>query len=184
MITLLVLYYEFFVTGLFAVGGGLTALPFLYAMVDKYDWFSMAEVINMIAISESTPGPLGINMATFAGYHASGVVGSIVATFAIMTPSLLLISILAKMLEKFKSNKYVVYVFYGLRAAVGGLLLKAFYDVASVTFIMEGKTLNLVGLIVFVIILFLIKKFRWHPIIYISLSAVLGFIINYLLILI
>ena len=111
MLELVLLFIEFFKTGLFAIGGGLATLPFLYDLSDKYDWFDRGMLANMIAISESTPGPIGVNMSTYAGFNAEGVVGGIVATVALVMPSLIIIIIVAKFLGKFNDNKYKIYNF-------------------------------------------------------------------------
>ena len=120
MMSLLILIFEFFKIGLFSIGGGLATLPFLYRLADKYPWFSAKQIPDMIAVSESTPGPLGINMATYTGFQHSGVIGSIAATFGLVLPSVIIIILISKVLEKFRSNKYVEYAFYGLRPAVLG----------------------------------------------------------------
>lgn len=120
--SLLILIFEFFKIGLFSIGGGLATLPFLYRLADKYPWFSAKQIPDMIAVSESTPGPLGINMATYTGFQHSGVIGSIAATFGLVLPSVIIIILISKVLEKFRSNKYVEYAFYGLRPAVMGLI--------------------------------------------------------------
>ena len=109
------LFYEFFKTGLFAIGGGLATLPFLYDMADKYPWFTRTDLANMIAVSESTPGPIGVNMATYVGFTTGGILGSIIATCGLVLPSLIIIIIIAKFLESFQDNRFVQSAFYGLR---------------------------------------------------------------------
>ena len=116
------LFFEFFKAGLFAVGGGLATLPFLYDMAEKTGWFTAETVMDMIAISESTPGPIGVNMATYAGFTTAGVLGSVCATVGLVFPSVIIIIFVYKMLEKFKGSKLVNDVFYGLRPAVAGLV--------------------------------------------------------------
>lgn len=123
------LCWEFFKTGLFAIGGGLTTLPFIHEMARKYDWFTEADVVNMIAISESTPGPMGVNMATFAGYKTFGIPGGIVATLALVLPSFIIIILLSRFLDKFRENPHVNDAFYALRPAVGGLILAAWLSI-------------------------------------------------------
>ena len=110
------LFWEFFKTGLFAIGGGLATLPFLYDMQAATGWFTLDDISNMIAISESTPGPMGINMATYTGFTSMGVLGGIAAVAGLVTPSIIIIIIVSNILEKFKTNKYVQYCMYGLRA--------------------------------------------------------------------
>ena len=97
----LLLFYEFFKVGLFAIGGGLVTIPFLFDLAEQYPWFTASELADMIAISESTPGPLGVNMATFAGYKAGGILGAISATFGLVCPSLIIIMLISKLLKKF-----------------------------------------------------------------------------------
>ena len=116
------LFYEFFKIGLFALGGGLATLPFLYNLAAKYPWFDASMLPNMIAVSESTPGPIGVNMATYAGYSAAGISGGIVATLGLVTPSIIIIMIIAGFLNKFQENLYVKSAFYGLRPAVTALI--------------------------------------------------------------
>ena len=114
----ILLFLEFFKTGLFSIGGGLATLPFLYDIADKYPWFDRAVLADMIAVSESTPGPIGINMATYVGYETGGILGGILATVALVLPSVIIIIIIAKFLNKFNENKIVKSAFYGLRPAV------------------------------------------------------------------
>lgn len=126
------LFYEFFKTGLFAVGGGLATIPFLSAMTDKYTWFTKAQLADMIAVAESTPGPIGVNTATFAGYNAAGIPGAIVATLSLVLPSYIIILAISKALQKFRDNKYVNDAFTGLRPAATGLIGAACYSVTAI----------------------------------------------------
>lgn len=134
-LTLLRLFYEFAKVGLFAIGGGLATLPFLYDMADTIGWFTASDVANMIAVSESTPGALGINMATYAGYITAGVPGGIVATLGLISPSILVILIIARMLGKFKDSPLVQKGLYGLRPASVALVAAAGVSVAEVTLV-------------------------------------------------
>ena len=129
----LLLYIEFFKIGLFAVGGGLATLPFLYQLSFKTGWFGTAQIADMIAVSEITPGPLGINMATFAGFNAGGILGGIIATLGIVTPSVIIIIIVAGILQKFINNKYVQAAFTGLRPAVCALITIAVWEIVKVS---------------------------------------------------
>lgn len=184
---LLQLFIEFFKTGLFAVGGGLATLPFLYEMGAKTGWFSVADVSNLVAVSESTPGPLGINMATYVGYLTSGVLGSIIGPLGLVVPSIIIIICVSKALNKFKDNKYIQYAFYGLRAASTALIIYAGIGIAKLAFIKEEITqiadfaltsINWIGLCLFAIIMFLLFKFKKHPILYIIGAAVAGIILH------
>ena len=100
----LILFLEFFKVGLFTIGGGLASLPFLYELAEKYTWITKPMIADMIAISQSTPGPIGINMATYVGFKSGGILGGIIATFAIVLPSFITIIIIANFLNKFKNK--------------------------------------------------------------------------------
>ena len=127
---LLQLYWEFFKTGLFAVGGGLATLPFLSKMADKTGWFTQGQLMDMVAVSESTPGPIGINMATYVGFSTSGVPGALAATLGLITPSIIIILIIASFLKAFRSNRYVDSAFRCLRPASTGLIAASGLSVA------------------------------------------------------
>ncbi len=131
------LFWEFFKTGLFAVGGGLATLPFLYEMGARTGWFTAQQVADMLAVSESTPGPIGINMAVYTGYTSAGVLGSVAALVGIVTPSIIVIILIAAALRAFRDNKYVKGAFYGIRPVSTGLIAAAGVTVAA------GALLNL-----------------------------------------
>lgn len=182
------LAFEFFKTGLFTIGGGLATLPFLYDISNRLGWFTHEELINMIAISESTPGPIGINMATFAGYQAADVFGAIVATLSLIVAPTIIIIIIANFLTKFKENKTVQAVFYGLRPAVCGLIAAAGYKVIEISLLRmdvfkeTGALLdlfNIKALAFYAVLLFGVLKFKKHPVIYIATAAVIGIIIKF-----
>ena len=124
------LFWEFFKTGLFAVGGGLATLPFLYEMGERTGWFTAQQVADMLAVSESTPGPIGINMAVYTGYTSAGVLGSVAALVGIVTPSIIVIILVAAALRAFRDNKYVKGAFYGIRPVSTGLIAAAGITVA------------------------------------------------------
>lgn len=186
MSILWLLFCEFFVIGSFSVGGGLATLPFLYNLSEKYTWFSQAELVNMIAISESTPGPIGVNMATYAGYKASGVLGGIIATLGLIVPALILVILIASAYEKFKENKYVQKSFYGIRPAVAALVFSSAWGIINsslfrIEYLSKEKVdvlrfFNIKALMLFVLLYYLLIKFKKHPIFYIGLSAVVGVI--------
>ncbi len=128
--TLLLLFFEFFQAGLFAVGGGLATLPFVLKMMEKYpEWFGTLHLADITAIAESTPGPIGVNAATFAGYSAAGIPGALVATFAVVLPSFIIVSLIARALQKYRDSKLVCDTFSGLRPAVAGLIAAACWSV-------------------------------------------------------
>lgn len=120
IVTLIRLFYEFAKVGLFAVGGGLATVPFLQSMGEKTGWFTNTQLSTMIAVSESTPGPMGVNMATYVGYEIAGVVGAVVATLGLIFPSVVVIIIIAGFLQKFRQSRAVDAVFQGLRPASTG----------------------------------------------------------------
>ena len=145
------LFYEFFKTGLFAVGGGMATIPFLYNMADATGWFTRIDVDNMIAVGESTPGPIGVNMATYVGYLTGmsegglpfALLGAVVATLGLITPSIIVILIIASFLKSFRNNRYVESAFYGLRPASTGLIAAAGLSVAMANlFYMESAAIS------------------------------------------
>ena len=149
--TCLQLFWEFFKTGLFAVGGGMATIPFLYNMADATGWFTRMDVDNMIAVGESTPGPIGVNMATYVGYLTGmsegglpfALLGAVVATLGLITPSIIIILIIASFLKSFRNNRYVESAFYGLRPASTGLIAAAGLSVAMANlFYMESAAIS------------------------------------------
>ena len=129
------LFWEFFKTGLFSVGGGLATLPFIYDMSDKTGWFTDQQIADMVAVAESTPGPIGINMATYVGYTTGGVFGSLIATLGIVTPAIILILIIATCLRKFRDSRLVNDAFYGLRPASTALIAAAGLSVVLISLV-------------------------------------------------
>ncbi len=180
----LILAYEFFKIGLFSIGGGMATLPFLMDLTGKYDWFTISELTNMVAISESTPGPVGINMATYAGYNAAGVPGAIVATLALTAPAWIIIILIAKFLENFSENRNVKAAFYGIRPAVAALIGYAVWELLKIALISaaDGKIqVNLVNAAVCVVVFALlqIKKFgKLHPLVWIAAGACVGIVLK------
>ena len=129
------LFLEFFKVGLFAVGGGMATFPFLEDLAVKTGWYTPLQLADMIAISESTPGPIGVNMATYVGFVSGGVLGSIIATLGLITPSVIVILIVAAFLKSFRDNKYVNAAFYGLRPASTAMVASAGITVVLATFV-------------------------------------------------
>jgi len=178
------LFYEFFITGLFMFGGGLAAIPFLQQMGEKTGWFGAVELMDMIAISEATPGPIGVNMATYAGYTVAGIPGGIIATAGIILPSVIIALIIARLLVKFKENSYVEYALYGLRPASLGLIAAVGITVLClVLFGVEIRFMNDLQLFsldirtfLFAVILFVMTNLykKAHPAIFLAASAVIG----------
>ena len=181
------LFYEFFKTGLFSVGGGLATLPFLYEMSDKTGWFSHADIADMIAVSESTPGPIGVNMATYVGFTTAGVTGAVVATLGLVTPSVIIILIIAKFLEKFRSNRFVEGAFYGLRPASIAMITAAGLNVARVALVnMDALAAGNYGefflwkaILLGIAIFIGQRKLKWSPVIFIAIAAVVGIVFQF-----
>ena len=176
------LFWEFFKTGLFAVGGGMATLPFLYDISDRTGWFSHAQLADMIAVSESTPGPIGVNMATYVGFVTGGVPGALIATLGLITPSVIVILIVAAFLSAFRDSKYVNAAFYGLRPASAAMITAAGLAVVRVTFF-AGGVLSLAALswkavVLAAALLVLTRAIKQtkglHPIVWIGLSALVG----------
>lgn len=186
--TYLLLFIEFFKIGLFSVGGGLSTIPFLYELAYKYNWFDEKMLLDMIAVSESTPGAIGVNMATFAGFHSSGIMGGIIATIGLVTPSIIVIIIVANILNKFKESKTIDSIFYGLRPAVAALIAAAGYQVFKVSILTVDKfsktyklldLINIKATILLIILVFAIIKFKKHPIVYIGSAALIGILFKF-----
>lgn len=178
------LFIEFFQIGLFAVGGGPATIPFLMDSADKYDWYTRADVANMLAVSESTPGPIGVNMATYAGYNAAGFLGGIVATCSLVLPSLIVIVIVARMLQSFSENKYVKSAFWTIRPAVTGLIATAVVGlIQTAIFTASDGSFQFPAVPVIMCLAFFgcmqIKKLqKLHPIVWLAAGAALGLLLK------
>ena len=190
------MFWEFFKIGLFAVGGGLATIPFLYDLAEVYPWFSAADLTNMIAISESTPGPIGINMATFVGYTVGSAQGSpflgilcaIITTLALVLPSIIIILVIAHFLTKFDQNPLVRATFMGLRPAVAALIGAAAYEIISITLINIPRftaaqsfwlLFEPISIAIFAVVLFCMIKFKKvAPQWYLLVGATLGIVLQ------
>lgn len=179
------LMWEFFKTGLFAIGGGPATIPFLMDMAKKYPWFTMQELSDMIAISESTPGPIGLNMATYAGFKTLGLFGGIFSTLALVFPSIVIIIIIAKFLEGFQENRIVQAAFRGIRPAVTALIAAAVIRMIEVTLFSEetGTLVPRYQSILLCVIIFLLlqwkKTKKMHPAMWFLIAAAAGVIFRF-----
>lgn len=193
LITIILLCLNFMKTGLFSIGGGLATIPFLYDMSDQFGWFTHNDILDFIAISESTPGAIGLNMSTYAGYITGGIPGAILSTLSLVLPSFVVIMIIAKVLDKFKTNKYVNFGFHVLRPASTGLIAAAgfgviivvFFSVEKITFAMLGNLgsvitqINWLSIILFACFLAAIRIFKKiHPLFFILIGAALGILLG------
>lgn len=182
------LFYEFFKVGLFSVGGGLATIPFLSDIGSRTGWFTPGDLANMIAISESTPGPMGVNMATYVGFTSFGLPGALIGPLALVFPSVVIIILISKILNKFKESKLVQDVFYGLRPASTGLIIAAGLGVAKIALLHLDQyeitknvadLLNYKSIILALVIYFIMKKKDFHPILMVVASAVVGIIFKF-----
>lgn len=179
----LLLFFEFFKIGLFTVGGGMASIPFLYDLAERYDWFTAADVTYFIAISESSPGPIAVNMATFAGNHTAGLLGGAAATLGSIAPGLIIVILVTKVLSKYKDNRYLLAGLGGIRPAVIAMITIAFLTVARISLLHTGdfhspmhwlRLIDYRAVALFGVMLFAMLKFKKHPIIYIVLGGVVG----------
>ncbi len=185
------LFWEFFKTGLFSVGGGMATLPFLKNIAVRTGWYTFSDLADMVAVSESTPGPMGVNMATYVGFKTGGIPGGVIATLGLILPSIIVILIIATVLDKFRKNKYVDAAFYGLRpASVGliaaagvGIVLIAFFRLESIYKVVEGVHVELKHVILAVVLYILTNNVKQtkklHPAAFILFSAVVGIVFSF-----
>jgi len=178
---LFVLYIVFFQIGLFAVGGGLAALPFLFRLADKYEWLSHEQIGNMLAIVQSSPGALGVNMSAQAGYYAAGIPGAILASLGLVSPAIIIIVIVARMFAAFKENQIVAAVFTGLRPAATGLLCAAGFGAWKLSLYNPAFTawyelLRWKECLLLILLFLGISRLKFHPIIYVIIAGVAGIV--------
>ena len=190
--TLIRLFFEFLKIGLFSVGGGMATLPFLYDMADKTGWFTYAQIADMLAVSESTPGPIGINMATYVGYPTAGIPGALAATIGTIIPGIALVLIITAILDKFRNKVYVEGAFYGLRPASVGLITAAgilvvemslmntalYQQTGSIADLFQWKAIVLAALLL-VLTRWVKKTKGLHPVYFIVFSAVVGIVFHF-----
>lgn len=185
IILALQMFWEFFKIGLFAVGGGPATLPFLMELTEKFDWFTMEELTNMIAVSESTPGPLGLNMATYAGYQTLGTFGGVVSTMGLVLPSIIVICIIAAFFARFNKNRYVEAAFKGIRPAVTAIIGSAVVGLCRVSlFHIDGSMIipiwKTIALCIVVFGLLQVKKLKKiHPFMWFVGGAVIGIALSF-----
>ncbi len=181
------LFYTFFTIGLFTFGGGYAMLPLIQERVVANNWMDVSQIIDFIAVSESTPGPFAINIATYVGTEMGDVLGAMCATLGVVMPSFIIILIVARFYEKFKTSRTVAGAMTGLRPVVIGLIGSAVLSMALEVFFSAGFSLAavtgywfIVSLIIAAIALVLVFKVKAHPIVVILLSAALGIAAGYL----
>ncbi|MBQ7900787.1 MAG: chromate transporter [Clostridia bacterium] len=184
----LLLFLTFFKIGLFTFGGGYAMLPLIQEEVLKYNWIPLEDFINFVAVSESTPGPFAVNIATYVGSVLGGVPGSACATLGVIMPSIIIILIVARIFEQFRSNKYVSAAMDGLKPAAVGLIASAVITIGKTVFFANGVTIDVfthakfyVSLVTFAVMMFLYFKKKLHPIAIICISAVIGIVSGYII---
>ena len=170
--THLLLFYEFFKIGLLAIGGGLVTVPFLFDLSNKYGWFNKSELANMIAVSESTPGPIGINMATFAGFNTAGISGSLIATFALVLPSVIIMITIAKLMQKYSCNARVHDILSGIRPSVLALILYAGLQIGKISLTGSIEILFFTGIFT------MMRLWKKSPIFYLTIAAIAGIMLK------
>jgi chromate transporter len=178
---LLFLFVQFFKIGLFSIGGGYATLPFLYEMADKYEWLSAEKIGDMLAVAQSLPGAIGVNLSAYTGFRYAGIPGGLVAALGLVSPSIIIIIILARLLNAFKENKTVASLFAGFRPAGAGLLSAAALGALAISLINRASgtwTLRWRECILFAVLFFLVYKFKKHPVVYIALAGAAGVIMG------
>ncbi len=169
---LLKLFLEFFKTGLFSVGGGYATMPFLYEISNHYGWYTLKELGDIVAISVITPGPVGINMATYAGFKTTGITGSIVATLALVLPSYFIIILVSKLLKRFEDNFYVRSTLYSLKPAGCGMLAAVGLHLA------KTNISDIPSFIIFAVLFYMTLDFKRNPLYFFLAGGIIGIIVK------
>lgn len=184
---LLRLFYEFFKTGLFAIGGGAATIPFLSSLSEATGWFTKTDLANMIAVSESTPGAIGVNMSSYVGFEVYGMAGCVTATLGLVAPSVIIIIIIAGFLKRFSENSIVKSAFYGLRPASTGLIAAAAFEIVKLSLInidafqslgILQELFNLKNIALFIVLFIAMRKWKLHPVVFIGISSIVGIIFS------
>lgn len=168
------LIFEYFKTGLFSFGGGYATIPFLYHISENYGWYSAKQLSDMIAVASITPGPVGVNVATYSGYTTTGIAGAILATCAVILPSLICVVLVAKLIAKFRQNKHVQAAIYALKPAGCGLLAAI-----AANLFLENIT-QLWAYVLFIILLIMSIKIKKDPLLFLGISAIAGLITGFI----
>ena len=169
--TLLELLWTFFYIGLFTIGGGQVAITLMYEPIVEGGLISPETFYNMVAVSESTPGPIGINMATYIGCELYGVIGGILVTFATVLPSLIIILVIAKFFDKYQEKPLVKSVFTCIRPVSAGLIAIAAYEVLKISLI---QPFSIVRLCIYLVAFSLLMIKKMSPIFVMILGAIAG----------
>lgn len=179
------MFWEFFKIGLFAVGGGPATLPYLMELTHRFDWFTMEELTNMIAVSESTPGPIGLNMATYAGFQTLGTFGGVVSTLGLVVPSIIVICVIAEFFGRFNQKRQVQAAFKAIRAAVTAIIAAAVVGLCRVSLFVqtaEGLAPAWKSIVLCAAVLGLLQVKRMkkiHPFLWFVVGAVMGLLLRF-----
>ena len=172
------LFYEFLIVGIFAIGGGMSALPLIENVVVSNNWLTVERFYQMVAIAESTPGPIGINIATYVGYTQAGIVGAIIASLATVFMPFVFLMLIIRIMNSYSKTRAIQAIFIALKAAILGLILTAAYNIASIAIISKNQgflfDLDYRALLIMIVILVAFVKYKKHPLIYIGAGALLG----------
>lgn len=179
---LLLVYFNFIKIGLFTIGGGLAALALLQDFVLSNGWLTINQFADMIAVSQSTPGPIGINMSTYIGFSQYGVLGGVIATLGMVTPSWIIIILIARFIGDFSSNRIVQSIFVGLRPVVLGIIFSAAWSIALLSIFNNGADnlidfINFKALIMFVCLVVFTRLVKLSPIFYVIIGGLVGILI-------
>lgn len=177
------LFLSFLQVGLFSIGGGYAAMPLIQSeVVYGHGWLTMSEFTDLITIAEMTPGPIAVNSATFVGIRIAGMPGAIIATFGCILPSCFIVSLLAFIYYKYKNVSTLQSVLASLRPAVVALIAAAGFSILkNVAFnggAIQTDNLNWIGLVLFTAAFFVLRKFKWNPVLVMSLCGVGGLVAN------
>jgi len=181
---LLYLLVNFFKIGLFSVGGGLATLPFILEIADLSDgWLTREMVGNMLAVAQSLPGPIGANLSAYTGFRYAGIPGAYTAALGLTAPSIIIITIIAKMLQAFKESTIAKNLFTGFRPAAAGLLSAAAFGAITLSLWNSAASawyeyIRWKETLIFAVIFFLVFKFKKHPIVYIAAAGAIGVILK------
>jgi chromate transporter len=180
---LLMLFARFFKIGLFSVGGGYATLPFLYEMADKEEWLSAETIGNMLAVAQSLPGAIGVNLAVYTGFQRAGVPGGLAAALGLVCPSLVIIMVVVRILNAFKESSLAASLFSGLRPAGAGLLSAAALGVLAVSLLDSAAQTWIAMLrwrecVLFGVIFLLIRSLKQHPVVYLALAGLAGVVLE------
>ena len=182
----LILFLEFFKIGAFTFGGGYAMIPFIQETVLKHGWLTTAELVDFIAVSESTPGAFAVNISTYVGSQVGGFFGAVCATAGVVLPAFIVILIIAKIYDKFKSSKTVKGAMFGLKSVVVGLIAATVVSIAMEIFFVNGFSFSVFttanfwfSLVIFAVMLFLLLYKKFSPILIVVLSATIGIVAGY-----